>query len=89
MKEAIKCLGCSSEKERVVRILEVCNRPIVRKDRRENLQKRAKTRIKVFKKNRKYNDKEIGRQRASLTNAPPEGIGFGDVATVPYPEGSI
>ena len=89
MKEAIKCLGCSSEKERVIRVLEVCNRPIVRKDRRENLKKRAEMRIKVFKENRKYNDKEIGRQRAALTNAPPEGIRLGDVATVPYPEGSI
>ena len=45
--------------------------------------------MKVLKENRKYNDKEIGRQRAALTNAPPEGIRLGDVATVPYPEGSI
>ena len=60
----------------------------MRKDRRENLKKRAEMRIKV-KENRKYNDKEIGRQRAALTNAPPEGIRLGDVATVPYPEGSI
>ena len=49
MKEAIKCLGCSSEKERVIRVLKVCNRPIVRKDRRENLKKRAEMRIKVSK----------------------------------------
>ena len=89
MKETIKCLGRSGEKERVIRVLGVCNRPIVRKDRRENLKKRAKMRIEVFKENRKYNEKEIGRQRATLTNAPPERIRLGDVATVPYPEGSI
>ena len=57
MKEAIECLGSSGKQECIIRILQVCDGLVMRKNRRQNLKKRAKVRIEILKKDRKDNDK--------------------------------